>query len=335
MIPNICVIGHPSKLGGADTELDHQIRVWQELGIEVYILHTGAIDRNLAAMNMQERGVKYLTPRQWSDCRDMVVISYCNGQFLANIQEIRKYARKILWVNCMTWLFPAEKAAHHRGDIDLFIYQTDHARERMQETLQVLNKGYAWAKVRPYFHAEDFPFIEDRDPKTFAIGRVSRSDPSKFNAKQMSIYSGIYSPVPKSGIILGSSDRVLRKTGPAPKWMQVHPAGGIPAQDVYRRCDCIVQACDTYENLPRVGFEAMASGSVLVVDDRGGWKEEVRHKQTGFLCSSVGEFIYYGTRAAFETKERREMARNAREHLLANWGMEQAKEDWAKVLSDL
>lgn len=25
----ICVIGYPLRLGGADTELDHQIRVWQ------------------------------------------------------------------------------------------------------------------------------------------------------------------------------------------------------------------------------------------------------------------------------------------------------------------
>lgn len=28
MLDAICVIGHPSRLGGADTELDHQISCW-------------------------------------------------------------------------------------------------------------------------------------------------------------------------------------------------------------------------------------------------------------------------------------------------------------------
>jgi len=46
----ICVIGFPSRLGGADTELDHQIRVWQALGSKVHLIHTGPLDDNLRAM---------------------------------------------------------------------------------------------------------------------------------------------------------------------------------------------------------------------------------------------------------------------------------------------
>ncbi len=45
----ICVIGYPSRLGGADTELDHQIRVWQALGLQVHLIHTGPLDDNLRA----------------------------------------------------------------------------------------------------------------------------------------------------------------------------------------------------------------------------------------------------------------------------------------------
>ncbi|HQX51388.1 MAG TPA: hypothetical protein PLR25_15845 [Planctomycetaceae bacterium] len=37
----ICVIGYLSRLGGADTDLDHQIHVWRALGLEVHLLHTG------------------------------------------------------------------------------------------------------------------------------------------------------------------------------------------------------------------------------------------------------------------------------------------------------
>lgn len=334
-LPYICVIGHPSKLGGADTELDHQIRVWQALGIEVYLLHTGVIDRNLVNMRMEDRGVKYLQPRDWSGCRDMVVISYCNGEFLKHLPEIRKYARKILWVNCMTWLFPLEKEAHARGDIDLFIYQTDHARRKVQDTLTAVNPAYPWAKVRPYFHAEDFPFTATRPDDKFRFGRVSRDDPSKFSKYQMAVYRQMYAPVLKEGRILGFSDRVKSRIGDAPDWITTYPAGGVPAQDIYRNSDCIIQACDTYENLPRVGFEAMASGSLLIVDDRGGWQEEVIHKETGFLCKTEKEFVYYSTRAAFEPEERRRMTDNARQHLLDNWGMDRAKKEWAEVLGAL
>ena len=64
-IRRLCVIGHPSRLGGADTELDHQIHCWQKMGIEVHVCHTGQIDANLEAMQLKERGCIYHRPRSW------------------------------------------------------------------------------------------------------------------------------------------------------------------------------------------------------------------------------------------------------------------------------
>lgn len=46
MIDTVCIIGHPSRLGGADTELDHQIYCWQAMGVDVHVCHTGPIDAN-------------------------------------------------------------------------------------------------------------------------------------------------------------------------------------------------------------------------------------------------------------------------------------------------
>ncbi|MEG1937685.1 MAG: hypothetical protein RR138_01215 [Akkermansia sp.] len=40
--------------------------------------------------------------------------------------------------------------------------------------------------------------------------------------------------------------------------------------EMLERCHIILQPTDTTENWPRIGFEAMASGSVLIVDKRGG-----------------------------------------------------------------
>ncbi len=331
----ICVIGFPSRLGGADTELDHQIHVWKRLGIEVYLLHTGDLDDNLKAMRMEERGCRILRPRDWSACRGMHVISYCNGEFLKNLAEIRRHARSTTFVNCMTWLFECEKEAHRQGWIDHFLYQTDHARTRVSPELQSINANYSWTTLRPYFHLSDFPFHRDRNSDRFRFARVSREDPSKFHPSQMWVYESMVAPVLKEGVILGISDRIREKIGREPNWIIGLPAGGTPVQEVYRQAHCIIQMSETYENLPRVGFEAMASGCVLIVDDRGGWREQVLHGQTGFLCSNEREFVYYASRSAFESAERRQMAEQARTWLEEQWGMEKAMVSWGDFFSVL
>lgn len=329
-INEICVIGFPSRLGGADTELDHQIRVWQKLGLKVHLLHTGAIDDNLKAMRMEDRGCIVHTPCDWSACRGMHVISYCNGEFLENLELIRKFAKSTTFVNCMTWLFDLEKKRHREGLIDVFLYQTDHARERVQGELTDINSGFRFKNVRPYFHMDDFPYFDDRPEDRFRFARVSRDDPGKYHAAQLWVYETMVAPVLKEGIMLGVNDAVRSKVGQEPNWIMALPPGGMPVQDVYRKSQCIIQMADTYENLPRVGFEAMSSGCLLIVDNRGGWRELVQHGQTGFLCRDQREFVYYASRAAFEREERRMMAARAREWVEAGWGMQSAMAGWAE-----
>jgi hypothetical protein len=58
MIKELGVVGHPSKLGGADTELEHQIILWRQMGIDVYICHTGDYDSN--SLKMKEQIVNIL-----------------------------------------------------------------------------------------------------------------------------------------------------------------------------------------------------------------------------------------------------------------------------------
>lgn len=111
-------------------------------------------------------------------------------------------------------------------------------------------------------------------------------------------------------------------------------------QTVYARSHALIQMADPSltENLPRIGFEAMATGTALCVDDRGGWREEVLHGQTGFLCRDQREFAYYASRLAYERSERRQMIANARDYLASRWSLEGAKESWSaffeKALGD-
>ena len=334
-ISEICVVGFPSRLGGADTELDHQIHVWQALGLKVHLIHTGALDDNLRAMKMEDRGCIIHQPMDWSACQGKHVISYCNGEFLKNLETIRSYAKSATFVNCMCWTFEAEREAHRRGLIDCFLYQTDHAREKVQQELLGINSDFHWFKVRPYFHLVDFPYHENRTEETFRFTRISREDESKYHQAQLWVYETMVAPVLKEGLILGINDKIRGKIGLEPNWIRGLPAGGLPVQEAYRHAHCVIQMSETYENLPRVGFEAMASGCLLIVDDRGGWREQVLHGQTGFLCKDQREFVYYASRAAFERVERRQMAANARQWVEAHWGMEKAKEQWSAFFAFL
>lgn len=329
----ICVIGFPSRVGGADTELDHQIYCWQALGLQVHLIHTGPLDANLRAMRMEERGCIVHEPADWSACRNMHVISYCNGDFLKHLPRIKALARSTTFVNCMTWLFDAEREAHRQGLIDHFLYQTEHARLRVQDELVTINPRFHWLQVRPYFHQADFPFVEQRPNDLFRFGRISRDDADKFHPSQKWVYETMVAPVLKSGIILGINDKIRAKIGTEPNWIKAYPAGGLKPQELYAHAACIIQMSETYENLPRIGFEAMASGSLLIVDDRGGWRELVQHKQTGFLCRDEREFVYYASRAAFETEERRQMVAAAQDWLDTNWGLEQAKVEWSRFFN--
>ena len=333
----IVIIGYPSKLGGADTELDHQIHVWQELGLKVHVIHTGEIDANLKAMRLQEdRDCVVHPPREWSQVKGRVVISYCNGEFLKALPEIRRHEpRLVIWVNCMRWLFDAEKEAHRAGLIDWFLYQTEETRALVEPALREIHPALNQAVVNPYFHPVGFPYAADKPEDRFRFCRISRDDPGKFHSAQLWVYETMVAPVLKEGTMLGVNDAVRAKLtgggGAIPNWIAALPPGAEPVADVYARSHALIQMADPTltENLPRVGFEAMATGTALCVDDRGGWRAQVLHGQTGFLCRDEREFVYYASRLAFERNERRQLIENARDYLATRWSLEGAKQSWA------
>lgn len=332
-IDRLCVIGHPSRLGGADTELDHQIRCWQAMGVEVHVCHTGDLDDNLRAMNLVERGCIYHESRDWPSLEGMHCISFCNGEYLKQLPEIKRYAKTTSWVNCMTWNFDEEIEMHCKGLIDFHLYQTAHAFSRVSAGLRDFSE-YRPLMFTPYFYLADFPFKESRPRDRFRFGRISRCDPGKFGSRQLWIYETMTAPVLKEGLILGWDDRIEAKLGKPDSYIRTLPAGAISQREFYEFCDAVIFSSDTFENLPRVGFEAMATGSILVVDNRGGWQKLVEDGVTGWLCKDDREFVYKASRCAFEHSEREEMRLRARLKLERDWGMEPSAESWRKVFSE-
>ena len=84
-------------------------------------------------------------------------------------------------------------------------------------------------------------------------------------------------------IFLGFDYRAEQKIGRPFDWIRTaRDQRELSQQDFYKHCEIVLQPTDTTENWPRVGFEAMASGSVLIVDNRGGWQQMIKHGETGF-----------------------------------------------------
>jgi glycosyltransferase involved in cell wall biosynthesis len=140
-------------------------------------------------------------------------------------------------------------------------------------------------------------------------------------------------PVLKNGTVLGWDHRAALKLGKLPSYIKGYKEGEITQQDFYKTCDVIIMSTDTFENLPRVGFEAMSSGSVLIVDNRGGWKVLVEDSKTGWLCNDNREFVYKASRSAFEIKETHQLRINAKNKLEKEWGSDNSIKSWEKIFN--
>jgi glycosyltransferase involved in cell wall biosynthesis len=348
MIKELCVVGHPSFVGGADTELLDQIKCWSKMGIKIYICHTGPIVPYFKTMNLSEKyGCIYLRPRHWNDVTGFHCISFCNGEYLSNIQHIKKYARSTSFVNCMTWNFEKEVKAQSEGWIDFHLYQTDHGMMRISRNLHHLGK-YKALRFDPYFDTSAFPFHKNRPNDHFRFGRISRCDLAKYAEDQFNIYDRFQSPVPKSGVILGWGERVRAKYNLSHKdlkrtpkrseiykdYIELFREGVITQQNFYKFCDVLIMSTETYENLPRVGFECMSSGSVMIVNDRGGWKLQVNDGETGYLCNKTSDFIEKATLLANNPSLKEDLRLKAREKLDNEWGLERAMKSWDLVFKE-
>ena len=342
MLPlkRLFVYGFPGLYGGAGTELHHQILLWLAMGLEVHIIPpytTYAHERLYPAM--VSAGVIIHGCNDWEALTaNDVILGFCNSEFLEQLPLIRQHTKRTVFVNCMTWLFDKEKERATEGMIAMFLYQNEQVRLKNMPILQSLNPDpkLKFLTFAPYFDSSAFPFIEERTDEFFGCGRISRQDTDKYATNTLQIYEYFVSPIPKRGLFLGFGTASEGKIGRPYPWI-IHACDSavISQQDFYRHCRIILQPTDTTENWPRIGFEAMASGSVLIVDDRGGWQQMVEHGKTGWLCRHERDFIYYASKMAYEPELRNEMALAARQRGIELGGFERAKASWEAVLGQM
>ncbi|MDR2980715.1 MAG: glycosyltransferase [Puniceicoccales bacterium] len=339
-IKRIFVYGFPGLYGGAGTELHHQIIAWRHMNLEVHLIPTHPnYRRERLYQEMLQRGVIIHDYNEWSVIQPGdPVLGFCNAEFLSRLHEIRQRTRRTVFINCMTWLFEKEKERMKSGDIAMFLYQNEEVRQKHMPALLGINPdaGSKFITFKPYFNTENFPWVEERNNEFFGCGRISRQDADKFSRDTLHIYEYFVSPKLKKGLFLGFSERSEAKIGKPFPWIRTaRDQNEVSQQDFYKHCEIVIQPTDTTENWPRIGFESMSSGSVLVVDNRGGWRQMVKHGKTGWLCDTPRDFIYYASKMAYEPNLRRDMAEAAREQGKALGGLDVSVESWKEVLHEL
>jgi hypothetical protein len=332
-IRRLFVHGFPGLYGGASTELHHQIIVWRHMGVDVHLIPTNAGFRNEPLYpEMMDRGVIVHESNDWSAVQaGDPVFGFCNSEFLNSLDEIRQYTRRTVFLNCMTWIFNAERERMMKGHIAMFLYQNQEVQQKHEPELRQLNPDPAirFMTFKPYFEASRFPFVSQRESALFGCGRISRQDADKFAKNTLHIYEYFVSPRFKSGIFLGFDHRGEEKIGKPFHWIRAaRDQNELSQKEFYNHCEIILQPSDTTENWPRIGFEAMSSGSVLIVDNRGGWRQMVEHGKTGWLCDHERDFIYYASKMAYEPQLRAEMAEAGRLRALALGGLEASVASW-------
>jgi hypothetical protein len=338
-IRKIFVHGFPGLYGGAGTELHHQILVWLHLGLEVHLIPSWPAFTEPLYPEMIERGVVVHNPNDFSALNSGdPIFGFCNGEFLDSLPVIRGKTRRTIFLNCMTWLFDKERECMSNGHIAMFLYQNEEVLKKHRPELLALNDDPAirFATFKPYFDSAAFPFVTERSQEFFGCGRISRQDADKFAINTLHIYEYFVSPRWKSGLFLGFDHRSQEKIGHPFDWIRTaRDQSEVSQQDFYRHCEIILQPTDTTENWPRVGFEAMASGSVLIVDNRGGWRQMVQHGETGWLCDHERDFIYYASKMAYEPNLRAEMAEAAKVRGEELGSLQASAESWKEVLEEI
>lgn len=330
------ILGFPSEYGGAGSELRHQIHLWVKAfpELELTIIPTSPNYKNEGLYTeMVNLGVG-IHPQAMDFSvitRDDAIINFCSSQFLDNLQEIACRTRRTMWVNCMTWLFKKEKLQAKNNFISFYLYQRPQIRDEHATELRLRGAKSEFLHFHPYFSSDGWEFsVEDQEK--FHIGRISRQDADKFSKNTLHIYEYITSPKWKQGHFLGFDARSQAKIGKPFGWINTYvDQSQLPVKDFYKQIDILVQSTDTTENLPRIGFESMFSGKPLVVDNRGGWKYMIDHGVNGFLCNTPQEFIYWGTRLAFEFDLRQQIAHNALQKAKELASFEVSAASWKQV----
>lgn len=320
----VFLVGNPGELGGACTEAWHTVKLWRQFGLPVEIIPTWGMETKWQA-KIGELGCPIHSARPETlasvpGLAGAVVVSFCNGEFLKHAAAFHELGCRVIWSNCMTWMFDAERDFYRQhGPFAAYHFQSDFQRSLLEPELT--KHGYSPEQghlIRGAFDVADWPFqprLHGAD-EPFVVGRASRPDQDKWSSHTWPIYSRIQYRH-RRALMLGMDDKTHEKCGTPPTWADCLKPTAIPAVDFFRQLHCTLPINGgARENWPRVGLEAMAAGVPIVAQNEWGWREMVQHGVTGFLGNCDEELAHFAALLAYDEELRLRITRQARQRLV-------------------
>lgn len=168
----------------------------------------------------------------------------------------------------------------------------------------------------------------------FVIGNISNGAAWKHSQDFLDICEGIAIPDVKFEF-LGAVD--LQEKARPKRRIDILPAFSLSVPDYLSGISVLIHKTqsDIAETWCRTVTEAMFAGVPVVAEKIGGIREQIVHGKTGFLCNTADDFTDYIEALYYKEDLYREISRNAREHAVANFGLEVCRRNLLHLLTEL
>jgi len=192
-------------------------------------------------------------------------------------------------------------------------------------------------RIPAAFEPKFFPFEpREYDGGNFVVGAIGRDDPSKWPARILKVLKAAKARVPKlRGRFLGWTPAVEKWSGKPPDWVQCFPPGYVTSSAFLCDTHALICMSDYAENAPRVVLEAFSSGVPVIADSRGGYFEQIRHGENGFLAANEYAAVELLCEISHDEELRINIVNAARESLVEIAPQATIQGDWMALFASL
>ena len=338
--------GFPGPCGGANTECWHTARLLRENGVDLTFLPTKGAPLEMRP-KLEGIGCKVIEQDmelidKVPGLKGSVVISMCNSNFSRNANKFRRIGCKIIWVNCMTFLFQ-EEVSHYAmfgKCYEKYVFQSNWQKKQIEPQLKRFHyKPEQGHLIRGAFCVDEFEFNPKphKPRETFYVGRLSRAAEDKYSSNLWPIIEAIQHP--KAARVMAWNDSVEQKCGKPPSWAQVLGSCEETVQQFLDSLHCMLCVNGgAGENWPRIGLEAMACGVPIVAQGQWGWREMIKHGENGLLAQLKNEFdelAYFCAELAYNEDRRQELIHSAYEWVKDTCDPSKIWPEWEHMIKEL
>lgn len=242
----------------------------------------------------------------------------------------------MIWSSCMSHVIDREIDALKDGLIDEYFFQTRSNGDLIGPQLVKRSgqkichrKGYAMFINPKSAYMPLYP--RSKNKRTFRVMKASRDDEEKWDQESWRMFSGVVAPkgVKVEVEIAGWGENACKKVGnpcdPTSSWngklniiLHDHITDPMVMSEMYGSSDCLLHYYPFRESFGISTTQAMLSGCIPIGSKSQGFIEQIQHGETGFLCETADEAIYYASFLAFNPAIRKTMAIKAREYATSN-----------------